>query len=108
MCASAHLIVPVCAQVSPMSGEVQAGQKGVVHLRVCAGIPERLLETLQVELAHFDPINVQVRGVGVQLRVKGTWGARAGDRGAGYGLTGGWDTGDRGAGHGVTGVQGMG
>ncbi|KAF5830389.1 hypothetical protein DUNSADRAFT_14652 [Dunaliella salina] len=51
---------PSVIQVSPMAGEVQAGQKEVVHLRVCAGIPERLLETLQVELAHFDPINVQV------------------------------------------------
>jgi len=56
-----HPHTHVCAQVSPLSGEVQAGQKEVVRLKVCAGIPDRLLETLQVELAHFDPINVQVR-----------------------------------------------
>ena len=55
-----HTHTHMHAQVSPMSGEVLAGQKEVVRLKVCAGIPDRLMETLHVELAHFDPIHVQV------------------------------------------------
>jgi hydrocephalus-inducing protein len=45
---------------SPRSGVIAPGQKESVRLRVCPGVPERLLETLLIELAHFDPITLQV------------------------------------------------
>ncbi len=41
-------------------------------LQVCAGIPERLVETFAVELAHFDPIPVQV-GVWKVERMGWVW-----------------------------------
>lgn len=66
-CTPSHLLHPL--QVSPTAGMVLAGEHEVVKLRVCAGIPERLLETLQVELAHFDPINVQVGTAGSRRAV---------------------------------------
>jgi hypothetical protein len=57
----------------PRAGTVQAGQREVVKLRVCPGVPARLLETVQVEVAHFDPISVQVGGA-VQVGVADTLG----------------------------------
>ncbi|GFH15841.1 rhodanese domain-containing protein [Haematococcus lacustris] len=56
---------PSIASASPSSGVVGPGHREVVKLRVCAGIPDRLLETVLVELAHFDPIPVQIVVEGV-------------------------------------------
>eukprot|EP00798_Chlamydomonas_sp_ICE-L_P006741 gene6741-3411_t len=49
----------------PASGVVGPGQKEVVKLKICAGIPDRLMETVLVELAHFDPVPIQIVMEGV-------------------------------------------
>jgi hydrocephalus-inducing protein len=52
---------PSIIQASPRTGTVAPGQKETVKLRICPGVPDRLLETVLVELAHFDPIPIQVQ-----------------------------------------------
>jgi hydrocephalus-inducing protein len=60
---------PSIIQAYPRTGTVAPGQKETVKLRICAGVPDRLLETVLVELAHFDPIPIQVkRGLGLCCR----------------------------------------
>jgi hypothetical protein len=49
----------------PRSGVVGPGQKGVVKLHVCPGVPAHLSETIGVEIAHFEPIAVQLLMEGV-------------------------------------------
>lgn len=72
---------PSVVTVSPREGVVSAGAREVVKLRVCAGVPDRLLETIHVELAHFDPISVQVRvGGGGRGGRGGGWRGGAGGR----------------------------
>ncbi len=52
---------PSVVEPTPRRGVVGPGSSVAVRLRVLAGVPEKLLETVMVELAHFDPIPVQVR-----------------------------------------------
>ena len=56
---------PGIVEAIPASGKIAAGGKETLKLRLCAGVPERLMETLLVEVAHFEPVQVQLVVEGV-------------------------------------------
>ena len=46
--------------VSPMSGKVFANDRQRIIVRFKPGIPERIVETLMLEIAHFLPVEFKV------------------------------------------------
>ena len=59
-----RLTRPTVAVVEPVSGLVKGGECASVTVRVRPGAPEALDETLEFEVAHFEPIEVFLRGEG--------------------------------------------
>ncbi|GIL73964.1 hypothetical protein Vretifemale_3957, partial [Volvox reticuliferus] len=53
----------------PVSGTVAPLTKETVKLKVCPGIPEKLVETLLVEVAHFEPVPIQISVEGAYAAV---------------------------------------
>ncbi|PNH08880.1 Hydrocephalus-inducing protein [Tetrabaena socialis] len=51
---------PGIVEATPLSGTIAPLSKETIKLKVCPGIPEKLVETLLVEIAHFEPVQVQV------------------------------------------------
>lgn len=52
-------------QCTPTSGTLSAGTKQVLNLKIVAGVPDRVHEVIHFEVAHFEPIavNIQVDGM---------------------------------------------
>ena len=59
-----RLTRPTVAVVEPMSGVVKGGERAAVTVRVRPGAPEALGEVIEFEMAHFEPIEVFLRGEG--------------------------------------------
>jgi len=56
-------------EISPMSGKVFANDRQRIIVRFEAGIPERIVETLMFEIAHFLPVEFKVYGHGVYAAI---------------------------------------
>ncbi|KXZ49496.1 hypothetical protein GPECTOR_21g722 [Gonium pectorale] len=57
---TSRLSRPGIIEATPSAGTIPPLTKETIKLKVCPGIPEKLVETLLVELAHFEPVTVQV------------------------------------------------
>ncbi|EFJ42226.1 hypothetical protein VOLCADRAFT_67248 [Volvox carteri f. nagariensis] len=51
---------PGIVEAVPVTGTVAPLTKETVKIRVCPGIPDKLVETLLVEVAHFEPVPIQI------------------------------------------------
>ncbi|ETV98760.1 hypothetical protein H310_08827 [Aphanomyces invadans] len=51
---------PGIAEVSPMSGRIFANDKQRISVRFRPGIPENMVETLWLEVAHFQPVEFKM------------------------------------------------
>ena len=52
-------------EVSPSEGRVFSNDKQKVVVRLSPGLPERILENIVVECAHFDPVKVTITATGI-------------------------------------------
>ena len=52
-------------EVSPSEGRVFSNDKQKIVVKVTPGLPERILENIVVECAHFDPVNVAITANGI-------------------------------------------
>eukprot|EP00755_Sulcionema_specki_P012495 Sspe_Gene.8383::Locus_2861_Transcript_1_1_Confidence_1.000_Length_14125::g.8383::m.8383/K17570/HYDIN; hydrocephalus-inducing protein len=56
---------PGCVDVLPQQGIVRAGEKAKMAVRFCPRIPDKVSVTFQVQVAHFEPHNITVKGLGL-------------------------------------------
>ena len=49
----------------PLSGKIYAGDKQKITVKFQPGIPDRIMETVKVDIAHFEPIMFPVYGHGI-------------------------------------------
>jgi hypothetical protein len=54
---------------SPTTGTLAAGAKQVVNLKIVAGIPDRVNEVIYFEVAHFEPVAVNIKVDGMYSSV---------------------------------------
>ncbi|KAG2489301.1 hypothetical protein HYH03_012133 [Edaphochlamys debaryana] len=66
---TSRLSRPGIVEAIPASGTIAPLTKEIIKLRVCPGIPEKLVETLLVEVAHFEPVPVQITVEGTYAAV---------------------------------------
>ena len=52
-------------EVSPSDGRVFSNDKQKILVKVTPGLPERILEHIVVECAHFDPVKVAITATGI-------------------------------------------
>ena len=52
-------------QVFPSEGSLASGESMTFTLAFSPGIPEKIFETFTVDVAHFEPIEIAIRGEGV-------------------------------------------
>ncbi|CAM9222413.1 unnamed protein product, partial [Heterosigma akashiwo] len=61
--------LPGLLEVTPATGTVAAGDKQRVAVRFRPGVPQRFKETLVLEVAHFEPVELPVYGQGIYTAV---------------------------------------
>lgn len=52
-------------EVNPSSGTIKGYEKLRLHVRICPGYPEVINEHLFVEVAHFEPQKITIKGSGI-------------------------------------------
>jgi hypothetical protein len=55
--------------VSPLSGRIAGGDKQRLQVKFKPGVPDRLMERLVLEIAHFEPVEFPVIGFGMYASV---------------------------------------
>eukprot|EP00501_MAST-03F_sp_TOSAG23-6_P000263 GSMAST32.ASY1.ANO1.269.1 assembled CDS len=60
---------PGIVEVIPTSGRIFGKDKAKVVVRFCPVLPETIDEKLVLEVAHFEPVEIPVRGIGVYSSV---------------------------------------
>ena len=62
---TSSLTRPYILDISPTRGKLAAGEKVTLKMHITAGIPEKIAEFITLEVAHFEPIRIEIVGEGV-------------------------------------------
>ena len=52
-------------EIYPMSGKINGGDKQKLVIRLCPGIPDLIDEQFAIEIAHFEPEIIRIKGNGI-------------------------------------------
>jgi len=55
--------------VSPMSGNIKAGEKAKINVKFNSALPDVISEKFEVCIAYFDPVEINVTAIGVYPQV---------------------------------------